>query len=44
MDFLVEMVDETFKSGHLRWTLHVNGASSLKGNGIGVILEKNERS
>ena len=38
-DFLVEMVDgeNTLKS---RWTLHVDGASSLKGSGAGAILEK----
>ena len=38
-DFLVEMVDGE-NTADLRWTLHVDGASSSKGSGPGAILEK----
>ena len=38
-DFLVEMVDDEDFSDST-WTLYVDGASSTKGCGAGVILEK----
>ena len=38
-DFLVEMVEDE-EPQELRWTLHVDGASSSKGSGVEVILEK----
>ena len=39
VDFLVEMVNEE-KAQKPSWMLHVDGASSAKGCGAGVILEK----
>ena len=38
-DFSAEMVEDE-ESLEPRWTLHVDGASSSKGSGTGVILEK----
>ena len=38
-DFLVEMMDEV-ESADLTWMLYIDGASSTKGCGVGVILEK----
>ena len=38
-DFLDEMVEDG-QSQEPRWTLYVDGTSSSKGSGVGVILEK----
>ena len=39
VDFLAEMVEDR-EPPELRWTLHVDGASSSKGSRAAVILEK----
>ena len=41
VDILVEMVEDE-EPPEPRWTLHVDGASSSKGSGARVILEKEE--